>query len=168
MANADLPIVLQKMEVIDLPEVAQLEQSSYPPDEAATRDILDYRITFASHLCYIALHPDTSQLIGFVVATGAPDDTVHLSAEMMRNHYQGSVLCIHSVVVTPEFRRKGYGSAMLKSYLSKVAQTTPMKHALLLSKRPLVSFYEALGFQQRGESAVSHGKDIWTELAYTF
>lgn len=164
MDETTIPMVLQKMEVIDIPEVADLEQRSYPDDEAANRKVLDYRINYASHLCYIAFLHNEQSVRAFVVSTGAPDDTEHMTCDMMRNHYQGNVLCIHSVVVEPASRRKGYGLFMLKTYLNKIRQTTEMKKALLLSKRYLVPFYESAGFKEMGTSEIEHGKDPWIEM----
>lgn len=165
--DASSPIVLQKMEVIDLPAVADLEQRSYPDDEAADRKVLDYRVNYASHLCYVAFHQEEQQVMGFVVATGAPDDTQHMTSDMMRNHYQGNVLCIHSVVIANGYRRKGFGTFMLKSYLNKIRQYTSMKRILLLSKQYLLPFYKAVGFQEIGLSNVAHGKEPWVEMTAT-
>lgn len=168
MVHLDLPIVLQKMEVIDLPNVSKLELKSYPDEEAASRKLLDYRINYASHLCYIAYHKDKQQMVGFVVSTGAPDDTQHITDDNMRNHYQGNVACIHSVVIDPEFRRKGYGTFMLKSYIEKIKMNTDINKMLLLSKKYLLPFYQSAGFAPIGVSGISHGKDQWTEMELTF
>lgn len=165
----DAPIVLQKMEVIDLPSVTALEEESYPADEAASRKVLDYRINYARDLCYVAfLQQQAQRLVGFVVATGAPDDTVRMTEDMMQNHYQGNVLCIHSVVVDPKYRRKGYGLSMMKAYLDKIKEHTTMKRALLLTKRHHISFYEKVGFREIGPSSISHGKDQWIEMQIDF
>lgn len=164
MRGIDPPIMLQKLEIIDLPAIAALEERSYPNDEVASRKVMDYRINYANHLCYAAIYQENQQLIGFVVATGAPDDTTRMSNDMLRNHYQGNVLCIHSVVIDHDFRGKGYGSFMLKSYLNKIRTHTNMKRALLLCKRHLVPFYEGAGFRQLGLSSITLGKDPWIEM----
>lgn len=168
MVELDLPIILQKMEVIDLPTVAAMEERSYPDDEAASRKVLDYRVNYANHLCYIAHHKDHNSIIGFVLATGATSDTRSMKDDNIRNHYQGNVLCIHSVVVDAPFRRRGYATFMLKAYLQKIKQNTDMVRALLLSKKYLLPFYESVGFKQVSVSGITHGKDPWIEMDYHF
>lgn len=165
--EASIPIILEKMEVIDLPAVTDLEQQSYPKSEAVNHKVLDYMVNYASHLCFVASHQDDQKIVGFIVSTGAPDDTQNMTADMMRNHYQGNVLCIHSVVIGKEYRRKGYGTFMLKSYLDKIREHTQMKKILLLAKRNLVPFYENVGFREVGTSEIVLGNGPWIEMAYT-
>lgn len=169
MAPPDVsaPLILQKMEMIDLPAVIAMETASYPEDEAADSKIMDYRVTYASHLCYVCFHLDDSRLVGFVAATGAPDGTTRMTDDMRLNHYKGNVLCIHSVVIAEEYRRKGYGTFMLNMYLNKIRTTTNMSAALLMCKSHLVHFYESVGFRQLGPSPIVHGKDPWIEMACT-
>lgn len=153
------------MEIMNLPVVAKLEEESYPADEAASAVSLEYRIVNADHLCYTAFQKGTRDVVGFIVGTGAPDDTKRMTEEMMREHCpSGNVLCIHSVVIRQENRRKGLGTEMMTAYLRNVAENTNMRRVLLLSKRRLVPFYEGAGFQVIGESSISHGKDTWIEL----
>lgn len=161
------PLILQKMEMIDLPAVLAMEVASYPQDEACDAKILDYRVTYASRLGYVCFRLDDNKLVGFVSATGAPEGTTRMTDDMRLNHYKGNVLCIHSVVIAEEYRHKGYGTCMLNMYLNKIRNTTDMKSALLICKRHLVHFYESAGFHQVGLSPIVHGKDPWIEMACT-
>lgn len=158
-------VVLQPMEIIDLPIVAKLEQESYPPDEAASAITLEYRISMAPELCYIALERGSQQISGFVVGTAAPNDTPNMTEDMMRDHYpSGNILCIHSVVVEESRRRQGFGTAMLNAYIQKIVRNTEIKRILLLSKARLIPFYESVGFEVMGESSIVHGQEKWFEL----
>lgn len=167
MSCSEVSLVLQKMEPADLPAVVTLEQEGFPADEAANSEKMEYRVKHASHLCYVCTHVDDSKLIGFVASTGAPNDTTRMTHDMVHNHDQGNVLCIHSVVIAEQYRGKGYGRYMLKSYLDKIRNTTNIKYVLLMSKRMLVPFYESLGFEELGPSDVVLGKDQWIEMGCT-
>lgn len=156
---------LQKMEIIDLPIVSKLERESYPPEEAASTLVLEYRIIIAEKLCYVAFLDGSRDVSGFIVGTAAPDDTKRMAEEMMKDHYPpGNVLCIHSVVMEKSKRKRGLGSEMMRAYLKKIKETTHIKRVLLLSKQRLVPFYENLGFHVLGESKIVHGNERWIEM----
>lgn len=155
------------MEVIDLPAVIAMAQSSYPSDQLDDLRIMDYRVNYASHLCYVCFHMHTNQLAGFVMGTGAPDDTMRISPDMRQNHYHGNVLCIHNVVIAEQFRHKGYGTFLVKSYLNKIRDNTEMKKAFLLCDQNLVPFYQSLGFQQIGQSDITIAKKTLIEMTLT-
>lgn len=119
----------------------------------------------ANPYCYISFSSADRQVIGFVVATTAPEGTRRMTEDYTKDHYpRGNVLCIHSVVVEHQKRRKGLGTEMMRQYLKKVKETTNVRRVLLLAKRRLVPFYEKLGFQEIGESEIKRGKDKWIEM----
>lgn len=150
MDHREVPVILQKMEVIDLPAILDLANKSFPSDEVEDAKVMDYRLNYASHLCYVCFHVDTNEFVGFIMATGAPDDTSRLTKEMRHNHYHGNVLCIHTVVIAEQHRRNGFGTFLVRNYLEKIRATTSMKNALLVCKRGLIPFYRSLGFQETG------------------
>lgn len=84
----------------------------------------------------------------------------------MSNHDPNGInLCIHSVVVEKNSRRKGVGSLILKQYLELVKrQHKNLQQITLVSKKHLISFYESAGFELVGESDLEHGKETWYEL----
>jgi predicted GNAT family N-acyltransferase len=77
---------------------------------------------------------------------------------------QGTTLCIHSVVVAAELRRRGLGGTMLKAYVQQVAEHSPVRTILLMCKKPLIPFYSDAGFALVGQSDVVHGADPWFEM----
>lgn len=77
----------------------------------------------------------------------------------------GSSLCIHSVVVSPEFQRKGLATWMVKRFVQRVAATVPsVSRLLLLTHEDKKGLYERCGFACSGESAVVHGAIPWLEM----
>jgi N-acetylglutamate synthase-like GNAT family acetyltransferase len=72
-------------------------------------------------------------------------------------------LNIHSVVVHPNHRRKGFATLMLRDYI-KAIHRLDIALILLLTKHHLVGFYESCGFAMVGESHVQHGQEKWFEM----
>ncbi|KAG2454440.1 hypothetical protein HYH02_001459 [Chlamydomonas schloesseri] len=152
-----------------LDRIHALEEASYPADEAATYEKLKFRIENASNVFLVALSaPEGAgepQVVGFVC--GTQTRAPKLTHESMSTHdADGSLLCIHSVVVDPALRRRGLATRMLRAYTPYVCATTPHLTGIrLLSKQDLVPLYEAAGFKVLGPSDVVHGADVWYECA---
>ncbi|CAN0176643.1 unnamed protein product [Ectocarpus fasciculatus] len=104
------------------------------------------------------------ELVGFVCGTCSQGE--ELSHESMHLHDpNGQTLCIHSVVVAEKFRRRGYATAMLKTYVENVALTQPrVRRVCLIAKAGLLGMYASCGFALKGLSPVVHGKDPWFEM----
>lgn len=85
----------------------------------------------------------------------------------MSTHVEGGrTLCIHSVVVAEPYRRRGIAAWAVRQYLRHVAATEPhVATAVLLSKEGNTGVYARAGFVSRGASSVTHGKDVWMEMA---
>jgi len=149
----------------DVPHAAVLETASYPADEAATPEKLEYRQRVAPELFYGVYENDA--LIGFVVSTAAQGDT--LEEETMSTHSPGGAsICIHSVVVAAAHRRRGIAKAMVKAYVDAIAIDRERcgfaRQLLLIAKAPLLGLYVQCGFELIGLSAVVHGADPWFDM----
>lgn len=169
-----------------LDHIYALESMSYPEDEAATYEKLKFRIENASNVFMVALQSplqqpqeqgdgqgDTDaaaasaqpQVVGFVCGTCTSAPT--LTHESMSKHDpEGSLLCVHSVVVDPSLRRRGLATRMLRAYTGYVAATSPQVAGVrLICKQDLIRLYEGAGFRLLGPSDVVHGKDPWYDMA---
>jgi ribosomal protein S18 acetylase RimI-like enzyme len=146
----------------DLPRVAALEQASYPADEAATADMLAWRLTVAGDAFLVATG-DAGEVVGFVCGTRAPGAS--LTHESLRHHDPaGESLCVHSVVVAPEARRRGIGSALVRAVVARARELSGVRRVLLICKEPLIELYRATGFGLIGPSEVTIGADPWFEM----
>ena len=160
-------ILLRIVSENDLHRIYNLEVNGYPSDEAASREKLFYRFIFAKeHFMAFALN---GNVIGFVCGTKTKESK--LTDETMSIHDRdGKHLCIHSVVIDDKYKRRGYGTKMMKEYVKH--QLGASCNASLLSlrlvcKKHLFSFYANCGFKLIGESDLEHGKDTWYEMAST-
>ncbi len=104
------------------------------------------------------LKSDSGEILGFINGTLSDRDII--DHDTMASHVpEGRMLVVHSVTVRESQRRLGIGSGMLSEYMRYIiAERTEVLRVGLLSKQPLVPFYEAAGFASRGLSSVEHGK----------
>jgi predicted PhzF superfamily epimerase YddE/YHI9/ribosomal protein S18 acetylase RimI-like enzyme len=167
-------IAFRTVRPTDIPACAALEKASYPPDEAATKSQLQYRQHQAAKYfrCAVLLEPDSRTLVedapivGFVCSTRCQQ----LTHQAMSTHLPGgSLLAIHSVVVDAQYRKMGIATALLKDYVTKMAERNEDKSIekiVLLAKPALFLLYIKAGFAVMRPSAVVHGKEQWYELEY--
>lgn len=87
----------------------------------------------------------------------------------MSTHVSGSQsVCIHSICVAREHRRKGIAVGLLKEYASRLqkaaSEGAPYQRILLISHEDLMELYGKAGFETVGKSAVVHGSRPWFEM----
>lgn len=146
----------------DLDRIEAIESAGYPPDEAASRERLLYRLENAADQFLVAVKDD--QIVGFICGTLTKAD--RLTEDSMGQHEpDGGLLAIHSVAVDAAHRRQRVATRLLQAYKAYVCSSTPCLTTLrLICKEPLLSLYKNCGFQMVGPSAVVHGKDPWFEM----
>ncbi|MEW5315353.1 MAG: hypothetical protein WDW38_006790 [Sanguina aurantia] len=170
----------------DLASITALELASYPADEAATPEKLAYRMHNAGDFFMVAVkqeaaaypsepdgddsaaatHSDT--IVGFVCGTCTSSER-YSHACMSHHEPEGARLCIHSVVVREDLRRRGLAQRMLRAYFMFMQGTAEhVIHVHLVSKALLVPLYEKSGLTVVGPAQLEHGADSWIELALEF
>lgn len=158
----------------DLDIINEYEQSSYHPDEAASREQLERRIKYASEsgseLFTVARNVednDQQQVVGFLCTTLTSADLV--TDESMSVHEpQGRTVCLHSVCVSPNHRHQGIATKLMSKWIEQLKQvnaTLGKKYdrVALLSRPQLVGLYESVGFKNIGVSKVVHGPEPWID-----
>jgi ribosomal protein S18 acetylase RimI-like enzyme len=144
----------------DIPQIAALEEASYPRSEAATKTQLQYRQHHAAKHFLVAVlgreeDDGNNVIVGFICATRTSDFT---HASMSVHDPSGSYLAIHSVVVAREYRNRGIAKQMLLHYITDIEKDTtldivdehPDNHIqkiVLLAKANLLPFYVKCGFR---------------------
>ena len=129
----------------DLDTVYQLEVANYPPDEAATREKLEYRLHTAAHLFYVlekythsisslsvttlststssSSLTSTSEIIGFICGTqGKGNDLQEHFMSVGGHDPDGESICIHSVVIDSMYQRKYLGIYLVQRFLQYLYQ----------------------------------------------
>ncbi|CAG8556418.1 10293_t:CDS:2 [Acaulospora morrowiae] len=167
----------------DVERAFELESQGYPPEEAATLEKLLYRqkhapelflgayLPISSTLLHTSSSPQSSQLIliGFIVSTLTISPS--LTDESMSHHDpSGKTVCIHSVCVDKNYRRRGVALALLKEYIKRLEKNSrnegkrKYERIVLISHDYLIPLYQKAGFVLKGESQIVHGNEKWFDL----
>lgn len=77
---------------------------------------------------------------------------------------RGKVVGLHSLVVHPDFQKRGYGKLLVKEFVARVKQPGYSTRVALLARPDLVEFYKTLFFVDDGESACEHGGQKWRNM----
>ncbi|KAL7318901.1 hypothetical protein PS15m_002086 [Mucor circinelloides] len=157
----------------DLDIIHQYESTSYHPDEAASREQLERRIHYASEsgpeLFTVCRNlDDNDKVIAFLCTTLTKDDLV--TDESMSVHDpEGKTICLHSVCVSPDYRKQGIATKLMLKWIEQLKQInatqTPKKYnrIAILSRPNLLGLYESVGFKNVGLSKVVHGPEPWID-----
>lgn len=96
-----------------------------------------------------------------------PDWPSRVNTNESRGHQEhGRTLTIHSLAALPEFKGRGLGKIVMKSYIQRMESSGIADRIALLTHDPLVGYYEALGFRNRGKSELSFGGGGWNNMVY--
>ncbi|TKA68092.1 hypothetical protein B0A49_04041 [Cryomyces minteri] len=80
----------------------------------------------------------------------------------------GRTVCVHSLAVLPGYQGRGYGSALMKSFVQRIETSGVADRIALLTYDRLVPFYEKLGFKNLGKSEATFGGVAWSDMVYEF
>lgn len=82
----------------------------------------------------------------------------------MAQHDPGSSsVCVHSVCVSPEYRKQGVAISLLREYITRL-KNGPYERILLIAHEELIPLYQKAGFELVGLSSVVHGSRPWYEM----
>jgi len=155
----ELSFSLATVDNVDI--CAKLERDSYPPEEAASREKIEFRITNARD--YFMVTKLNGDIIGFVNGTLSREDK--LTHESMSEHIpDGHSLNIHSVVVREDLRRRGIALKSLVNFTEHIKKLGTVHRILLIAKEHTVSLYQKAGYMLLGPSDVHHGGAQWYDL----
>ncbi|GAK62549.1 acyl-CoA N-acyltransferase [Moesziomyces antarcticus] len=167
-----------------------LEVEGYPPEDAASYQRLLQRQEAAPHLylgAFVPLPPPKvagplsvsgqprRRIVGFITGTAAPALTLR-SMSTHDTSEDAHMVCIHSVVVAPEFQRKGLATRMLENYISRIRKAEEGKGPegvkgkrgyetlALLAHEELTGLYRKVGFRVQCVSHIQYGSGQWLEM----
>ncbi|UUZ79983.1 GNAT family N-acetyltransferase [Paenibacillus sp. P26] len=144
--------------------VYAIEERSYPPEAAATRDAFHKRrLTFGDY--FLVAEAEDGSLAG--VANGVRLGHDRLEDEGMKQMAsydpEGRFFCLLTVAVDPAYRGKGIGRSLVSSVV-KQAASDRLEAVILMCEEHLIRFYEELGFTYLRPSVSTHGGMAWHEM----
>lgn len=150
----------------DLPEIARVERLSFPEAEAAGEDIIAGRLAVYADRFRVA--EEDGRIAACV--NGMLTDEPELRDEMYGNaslhDAGGGWQMIFSVCTLPEFRGRGYASALMRRLIEDV-RAERRRGLVLTCKEHMTGFYAALGFADEGISDSVHGGAVWHKMRLT-
>lgn len=155
---------IRRAEARDISTIAQLENISFPPEEAASEATIALRQQVAGEFFYVATdNTEENSIIAFINATLT--DQKEVVEESMSTHVpSGDILVIHSVTVQPSLRRQGIATEFLKNYIQLMAtEQKGVTSILLLTKEDHLRLYQSVGFTCLGKANCTHGGSEWFE-----
>lgn len=88
------------------------------------------------------------------------------SSERRGHQEHGRTIAIHSLAALPNFKGRGLGKIVMKSYMQRIETSGIADRIALLAHEPLVKYYEALGFRNIGKSQATFGGGEWNDMVY--
>lgn len=85
-------------------------------------------------------------------------------ADTRGHHENGRTVAVHSLAVLPAYQGRGLGKTVMKSYIQRMETSGIADRMSLLAHDGLITFYEGLGFENRGTSEVKFGGGGWTNM----
>lgn len=153
-----------KYNAINLPEVAEKLAAAHNEEEDDDDDDDDE--------LPIKLAVVKETLIGHIIATKiqlnritddameVPTDEKPHTGNIEHSRYIG----IHGLVVDPEWQGKNLGTLLMHDYIQKLLNQDLGSKVVIIAHKPLIPFYEKIGFNNHGESACKFAGETWYDL----
>lgn len=150
----------------DLQALVKIEQASFTPEEAATEEAFQSRITHIADSFFVAV--EQQQVIGLIngPVVSARYITDDLFAQIVPNPPSGGHQTVLGLAVLPEKRQQGVATALLQA-LEQQAKGKHRETITLTCQQSLVAFYEHHGYINEGQSSSTHAGITWYNLVKT-
>jgi len=147
----------------DLDQIASIEETCFPPSEAAKHHIIEERLKVYPKGCFVA--EVNNQIVGFVNGGVFNDDTIEdgFFENMDLHNDDHKSFVIFGLDVHPEFQKNGYATKLM-DHLVQFARKDGKEKILLTCKEYLIPYYERFGYVCHGVSTSVHGGAKWYDM----
>ena len=149
-------IIIRHVLPKDLDECFIVETSGFPPEEAATREMIRLRIeTFPDG--FLVAEFD-GKVVGMLnsAATNKDDISDEELKQLIGHEPGGKNMVVFALVVLPEFQKRGIARKLMSRFVEEACQRKK-GNVLLMCKHHLITYYEAMDFTHAGLSRSTHG-----------
>lgn len=155
---------IRNVKIEDLTELITIENLCFTKDEAATKEAFEKRIHLIPDSFFVAEEDGViaGLVNGPVIKT--PFITDDLFSDIKENPALGGHQSILGLAVSPDYRKQGVASALLK-HLEKEAKAKKRETITLTCKEDLISYYEHHGYRNLGISSSEHGGVLWYNMS---
>jgi len=155
--------VIRHATLDDLDALSRIEEASFLPTEAASRDRIRDRLSHFADSFWLEEHD--GEPFGFIC--GMASNEKHLRDEMYANPTlhtpDGDWLMLFSVVTDPAHRGE-HIAVRLMAEVIRESKALGRKGIVLTCKDHYLPFYLKFGFQDEGISESEHGGVVWHEM----
>lgn len=147
--------------------LAEIEQICFPPEEAASTEMVLERLkTFPENFVVAELD---GKVVGFI--NGANTNEAYLPDSMYHDIQQhisgGDYLALFGLNVHPDYQRQGIAAKLVERFI-EVAKAHGCKGVILTCKDHMIHYYEKFGFINYGIADSTHGGKRWNDMRLLF
>ncbi len=146
-------------------QAAEMEQICFPPHEACKPEVMRQRVLLTPDMFLVAEDVTLGSLAGLI--NGMPTSAPAFSDDAFTGFdlYDpcGERMFLAGVEVLPAYRHIGLAHAMMKE-LARREKKKGRREILLTCLPEKLTFYEEMGFENRGISSSSWGGEVWYEM----
>ncbi|MCF6319997.1 MAG: GNAT family N-acetyltransferase [Proteobacteria bacterium] len=156
--------MIRQAQIKDLDRCFEIESIAYAGDESASKEKIAKRInTYPQG--FIVKELD-NQVVGFVNSGAC--HRVELSdedfKELIGHDEKGKHIVIMSVVVHPDFQKKGFARELMQAFIQQM-KSLNKQDIYLICQTELIDMYAQFGFDYLQVSDSEHGGLAWHEMA---
>lgn len=148
-------------------QAVAIERVCFPPNEACSEQMMKDRIAVAADLFLVAVDKATGKIAGFLNGLSTDEysfrDEFFINAKLYDPY--GKNIMLLGLDILPAYRKQGLAKEIMFQYLRKECKKN-RKYIILTCLKSKVKMYEKMGFQNRGISRSSWGKEQWYEMSY--
>jgi ribosomal protein S18 acetylase RimI-like enzyme len=155
--------LIRQAAIDDLSAICNVENTCFPPAEAATKEAFRSRITTFPERFLVA--EDQGRIIGLIngCCTTEPVLGDELYEENCPHSLSHPWQTVFGLAVLPEYQHRGIARALM-AHLVRLCQSGSQVGIILTCKQEKIGFYESMGFACRGVSDSSHGGARWFDM----
>ena len=165
--NKDMKILIRKATTADLDLVTHIEETCFPPAEAAPREAFKERLDHYASQFLIAFDGDTP--IGFIDGFVTDDEilTDEMFSDASLHNPNGAWQMIFGLNTLPEYRNRGVGGHLIEAFID-LAREEKRKGVILTCKEEKIPYYAKFGFVNEGLLTSDHGGAKWYQMRVEF
>ncbi len=152
---------IRKARPKDMDRVYEIEQESFPPEEAATKEKYIWRQEHYPELFLIA--EDSGHICGCICMISMDASLINDDVFETDPIPDGKTCAVLTVMTEAAARRKGVAGLLLEAGID-AARSQGMDSIVLTCKEHLVHYYSRFGFEKVGVSASVHGGAVWYDM----
>ena len=160
-------MVIREATMEDLDEIVYVEKEAFTPQEAASRQTLKERLEiYPNHFLLLEEQGRVRAYLGGAV-TRLDRIRDELYEDISLHDERGPYQAFFSLVVLPKYQSLGYGKTLMKAGIEK-AREEGRKGLILTCRKELISYYEGMGYVNKGVSQSVHGGITWYDMRLEF